>query len=176
MNDLSLLPRFHSLIFFPSSSANPSSTHSSFFFSSFLQPQIITRKTQAEHLGVGRPRVDVLVVRLDERPDRALVDEVADRGARERAVDAEAVGEDRGGDHLVLGDLLDELVVGGLTGFLGWREEGVERRKRRGECFLFCLMEIEVCFFLLPLLSSSFLSPPKITTAELLPCRRGPGC
>lgn len=54
------------------------------------------------------------MVRLDDRPDRALVDEVADRRAREAPVDAEAVGEDRGGDHLVLGDLLDELVVGGL--------------------------------------------------------------
>lgn len=69
------------------------------------------------------------MVRLDNRPDRALVDEVADGRAREGAVDAEAVGEDRGGDHLVLGDLLDELVVGGLRMFL--REGEKEREERK---------------------------------------------
>jgi hypothetical protein len=31
-------------------------------------------------LDVGRPGVDVLLVRLDERPERALADEVAGRG------------------------------------------------------------------------------------------------
>ena len=77
------------------------------------------QRTQAP-LGVGRPGVDVLVVRLDDRPDRALVDEVADRGACQRAVDAQAVREDRGRDHLVLGDLLEELVVGGLRGSAGF--------------------------------------------------------
>lgn len=69
------------------------------------------------------------MVRLDDRPDRTLVDQVADRGARERAVDAEAVRQDRGGDHLVLGDLLDELVVGGLVDWGSGREE--ERKEER---------------------------------------------
>jgi hypothetical protein len=45
---------------------------------------------------------------------------VADRGACQRAVDAQAVREDRGRDHLVLGDLLEELVVGGLRGSAGF--------------------------------------------------------
>ena len=49
------------------------------------------------------------------RLDEALRDEDGDGLAREGARDAEAVGEDGDGDHLVLGHLGEELVVGGLS-------------------------------------------------------------
>lgn len=47
--------------------------------------------------------------------DDTLVSELADGSAGKGAVDAETVNENRGGDELVGGNLLHQLVVGGLV-------------------------------------------------------------
>ena len=50
-----------------------------------------------------------------DETDETLSCEVLDGGSGERSVDLETVDEDRGGDELVSGHFLEELVVGSLV-------------------------------------------------------------
>ena len=49
------------------------------------------------------------------RLDQVLLDQLLDGSAGQRSVDVQTVCQDRGGDHLVLGHLVDQLVVGILV-------------------------------------------------------------
>jgi len=66
-------------------------------------------------LNTGGAGVDPLGTVGGDGDDVAQNDELADSSAGKGAVDAETVNKDRGRDQLVGGDLLHELVIGGLV-------------------------------------------------------------
>ncbi len=66
-------------------------------------------------LNTGGAGVDPLGTVGGDGDDVAQNDKLADSSAGKGAVDAETVNKDRGRDQLVGGDLLHELVIGGLV-------------------------------------------------------------
>merc|ERR1719183_1245231 len=70
---------------------------------------------RASSLGVGGAGVDGLSGVLGDGTDGSLGHQGSDGLAGKGAVNPQAIAQDGGGDHLVLGDLVEDLVVGGLV-------------------------------------------------------------
>lgn len=67
-----------------------------------------------KYLRRASPGVDGLSGVSGNLTDETLGHELVDGTAGERAVDLQTLGNDRGGDQLVGGDFLEELLIGGL--------------------------------------------------------------